>query len=406
MNTFTTSQGEAGKDPALPTASSNTTASPKNIDLNTVYMFLEELKLSFEKGQAKQSDGSQVQTEVYSPEVFENILLKAMSGIDFRFTNPIPDLSKLPKPKDYSQNFTDLGTKIEKKDSETAKALSTLGTTMTKLEAAVKSNTAAVNAGPKVQKVEKTIKFDINSWKCFACVVASFIISLFLGVWIIIQSHDMDKYTDTDLKYRFIQMNGSVSSVGLDSIEVWFQDPDRVSNIRKMVTEHEQRMEQLRRSTLERDRLNNEINELNSQNPPQQKMKEMKNLPISADAQKSIKAFFYDFCMYMEENYCASPNQLMLDWNSVGATARFIGNGHNIQYRLWERSNGYLGIPGMTLIVHVFSVADSMENVLALCKWTGEAAKANGFRHIADPDRQPEEADNQVTECQIACLTL
>lgn len=60
----------------------------------------------------------------------------------------------------------------------------------------------------------------------------------------------------------------------------------------------------------------------------------------------------------------------------------------------------------MTLIVHVFSVADSMENVLALCKWTGEVAKANGFRHIADPDRQPEEADNQVTECQIACLTL
>ena len=87
----------------------------------------------------------------------------------------------------------------------------------------------------------------------------------------------------------------------------------------------------------------------------------------------------------------------MLDWNSVGATARFIGNGCNIQYRLWERSNGYLGIPDMTLIVHVFSVADSMENVLALCKWTGEAA---------DPDRQPEEADNQVTECQIACLIL
>ena len=65
MNTFTTSQGEAGKNPALPTSSSNATASPKNIDLNTVYMFLEELKLSFEKGQAKQSDGSPVQTEVH-----------------------------------------------------------------------------------------------------------------------------------------------------------------------------------------------------------------------------------------------------------------------------------------------------------------------------------------------------
>ena len=60
-------------------------------------MFFEELCNKFEKGQAKQSDGSQVQTEVYNPEVFENILLKAMSGIDFRFNNPIPDLSKLPK---------------------------------------------------------------------------------------------------------------------------------------------------------------------------------------------------------------------------------------------------------------------------------------------------------------------
>lgn len=271
MNTFTTSQGEAGKNPALPTSSSNATASPKNIDLNNVYMFLEELKLSFEKGQAKQSDGSPVQTEVHDTKFFEDIISNCLKKVQFKVVAPEPDLSSIPKPKDYSQNFTDLGTKIEKKDSETAKAMSTLGTTITKLEAAVKSNTAAVNAGPKVQKVEKTIKFDINSWKCFACVVASFIISIFLGVWIIIQSRDMDKYTDTDLKYRFIQMNGSVSSVGLDSIEVWFQDPNRVNNIRKMVTEHEQRMEQLRRSTLERDRLNNEINELNSQNNPNKK---------------------------------------------------------------------------------------------------------------------------------------
>lgn len=271
MNTFTTSQGDAGQNPALPTPSSNISTTPKNVDINTVYMFLEELKLSFEKGQAKQSDDSQVQTDESNTKFFEGIISNCLKKVQFKVMAPEPDFSGMPKPKDYSQNFTDLGSKIEKKDSETAKALNTLGTTMTKLEAAVKSNTAAVNAGPKVQKVEKTIKFDINSWKCFACVVASFIISLFLGVWIIIQGHDMDKYTDTDLKYRFIQMNGSVSSVGLDSIEVWFQDPNRVDNIRKMVTEHEQRMDKLRRSTLERDRLNNEINELNSQNTPNKK---------------------------------------------------------------------------------------------------------------------------------------
>lgn len=95
----------------------------------------------------------------------------------------------------------------------------------------------------------------------------------------------------------------------------------------------------------------------------------------------------------------------MLDWNSVGATARFIGSGCNIQYRLWERSNGHLNLPDMTLIVHVFSVADSMDNALTLCKWTGEAAKANGFRHIADPNMPPI-PDENVPGCRIACLPL
>lgn len=44
--------------------------------------------------------------------------------------------------------------------------------------------------------------------------------------------------------------------------------------------------------------------------------------PISAGAQMSIKAFYYDFCEFMVENYSATPDQLMLDWNCVGATAR------------------------------------------------------------------------------------
>lgn len=135
-------------------------------------------------------------------------------------------------------------------------------------------------------------------------------------------------------------------------------------------------------------------------------MKDNIFLPVSADAQRSIKAFFYDFCRYMEENYNATPDQLMLDWNNVGASARFIGNGCNVQYRLWERSNGYLGIPDMTLIIYELSVADTVDNAVALCQWTGATAKANGFLHIADIDRQPEDADNQVPDCKIACLTL
>lgn len=259
MKTFTSIPAGVGQGSSASTPPS-TPGISKTMDVNTVYMFFEELKVAFEKGQAKQSDGSQVQTEVINPEIFGKILASQLPKLRINLEAPVLDYSKIPVSKDYSAEFKKIGEMVVKKDSETAKQLSTIGTSLRNLE-------SAVSVEPKVQKVEKTIKFDINSWKSFMCMAASFIISLFLGVWILIQSNEMDNYKDTDLKYRLIQMNGSVSSVGLDSIEVWFQDPARIKNIRKMVTEHEQRMERLHRSTLERDRLNNEIDNLSSQSP-------------------------------------------------------------------------------------------------------------------------------------------
>lgn len=68
MKTFSSNPGGAGQGavPSTP-SSSNVPTSSKSIDINSVYMFFEELKVAFEKGQPKQSDGSQVQTEVYTP---------------------------------------------------------------------------------------------------------------------------------------------------------------------------------------------------------------------------------------------------------------------------------------------------------------------------------------------------
>lgn len=131
---------------------------------------------------------------------------------------------------------------------------------------------------------------------------------------------------------------------------------------------------------------------------------------ISAGAQTSIKAFFHDFCNFMVENYSATPDQLMLDWNCVGATARYHGQNRAFEFRLWEHSNGHLGIPDMTVIVHVFyisgHVAKPQSEADAVSLWLRDAAKANGFRHIADLGRSPLDTDTQVTGCKIACLTL
>lgn len=131
--------------------------------------------------------------------------------------------------------------------------------------------------------------------------------------------------------------------------------------------------------------------------------------PISAGAQTSIKAFYHDFVNYMVENYSATTDQLMLDWNCVGATARYHGQNRAFEFRLWERSEGHLGIPDMTLIIIRISFRGTQEVIRAEMKafihWLKQTAKAHGFLHFADEDCQPLTTD-QVPGCRIACIRL
>lgn len=135
-----------------------------------------------------------------------------------------------------------------------------------------------------------------------------------------------------------------------------------------------------------------------------------KQQPLSAEAIKSIKAFFADFCEYMVFNYEAEyTSDFHLDWNCVGATARFMGNGRNVQLRLWERSEGHQGIPDMTVIIYDLDLRGSDnpdEEQKALINWLCTTAKANGFRHLAWLGRKPLENKAQVSSCEIACITL
>ena len=116
------------------------------------------------------------------------------------------------------------------------------------------------------------------------------------------------------------------------------------------------------------------------------------------------------FVNYMVENYSATPDQLMLDWNCVGATTRYHGQNRAFEFRLWERSDGHLGIPDMTVIVSVFHIsglaAKPQAEADAVSLWLRDAVKDNGFRHIADESHGPTDAPNQVPGCKIACLTL
>lgn len=57
------------------------------------------------------------------------------------------------------------------------------------------------------------------------------------------------------------------------------------------------------------------------------------------------------FRSYISEVFGANPDDATLDWNSVGACIHHFGEDRTIQFRLWERSEGHLGIPDMTLII-------------------------------------------------------
>ena len=61
-------------------------------------------------------------------------------------------------------------------------------------------------------------------------------------------------------------MHGGVNSEGLDSIQSWFRDPERVKQIEKEVKDYEDRVQETARALDQKHRLEEKINELNSQN--------------------------------------------------------------------------------------------------------------------------------------------
>lgn len=130
---------------------------------------------------------------------------------------------------------------------------------------------------------------------------------------------------------------------------------------------------------------------------------------IKFTTRDAIVNFFIDFRSYISEVFGSDPDEAALAWNSVGACIHYFGKDRTIQFRLWERSEGHLGIPVMTLIIIRISFRGTQEVIHAEMKafihWLKQTAKAYGFLHFADEDCQPL-ATNQIPGCRIACIRL
>lgn len=137
-------------------------------------------------------------------------------------------------------------------------SVNTLSTTMTE-----KMDKFTTN--PPVQKIEKTIRIAKESWQIYLAMFISVFTLIFFGATTIWQESRIEKARLSDIKYHYILMNGGISPEGLDSIQSWFRDTEKVKIIEKQVKEYEDRVEQTARALDQKLRLEEKINELNSQ---------------------------------------------------------------------------------------------------------------------------------------------
>ena len=103
-------------------------------------------------------------------------------------------------------------------------------------------------ANPPEQRIRHIV--DKSAWQWYAVLAASFVSVVLCAVF-------------------FLWQEGRIDQVGLDSIESWFQDPERVAYWEGQVRDHEQRVAETARAIQNRDRLNARIQELNSAENPQ-----------------------------------------------------------------------------------------------------------------------------------------
>lgn len=139
---------------------------------------------------------------------------------------------------------------------------------------------------------------------------------------------------------------------------------------------------------------------------------------ISTLTERRIDDFYLDLRDYVVLVFDGDSEKVALDWNCVGATLSYRDDTHNIFIRLWERSEGHLNLPDMTMIVetiifdrkrgtlHNPEVTDHLhKEEKAFSKWLILTARICGFKYIADPNTPPIH-DANIPGCPIACLPL
>lgn len=158
----------------------------------------------------------------------------------------------------------EMKTSIENQTKTVGEIGSGLTTTVNDLKTEITEKIDNFTANPPVQKVEKTIRIAKETWQVYLSLFISVFTLMFFGATTIWQEARIEKARISDIKYHYILMHGGVGTEGLDSIESWFRDPERVKHIESEVKAYEDRVQETARVLDQKQRLEEKINELNS----------------------------------------------------------------------------------------------------------------------------------------------
>ena len=163
------------------------------------------------------------------------------------------------------EKVDEMKTSIEDQTQTVGEIGSNLSTTVNDLKTEITERIDNFTANPPVQKVEKTIRIAKETWQVYLSLFISVFTLLFFGATFIWQEARIEQARISDLKYHYILMHGGINSEGLDSIQSWFSDPERVKQIESEVKAYEDRVQETARALDQKQRLEQRINELNSQ---------------------------------------------------------------------------------------------------------------------------------------------
>lgn len=163
-----------------------------------------------------------------------------------------------------TEKVDEMQTSIETQTQTVSEIGSNLTTEVNDLKTEITNRIDDFTANPPVQKIEKTIRIAPESWQVYLAMFIAVFTFIFFGATTIWQESRIEKARISDIKYHYILMHGGVNSEGLDSIESWFRDTERVKQIESEVKAYEDRVQETARALDQKQRLEEKINELNS----------------------------------------------------------------------------------------------------------------------------------------------